>query len=418
MFSLYDSYLCQKLESQRATQGMAVDNAFKGGQQSEIEKAIGDQEKSLAEAEAKLNLARGELGTNRTVWEWATGQDNQSVAPEVKALEDEVEQLKLVIASRKRVLAQRLEKGTIQTPEVLEVNETVEAAARGGLSIAKAFLSSLDAGLKANRPILDHIAQLKAKMEDPAQASETRSINETYDKRIQENRVANIPSDQKQQNERQLEESRRKELEDSKSKYSQQQDTALINLEYDRKVRDNSEKKPEDQVSPKLLEEARQQELAAIKEKYAQQDVARAQQYANQISAQQFADAQRDADKKRGIDEANAKDLKRMEIESTMSGTAKDQALLQLRQDEERKKALADGANMDLVDQKQSIERMMAGKQNDKEAIVGTFDGMALAGMGTGDGVLDPVEENTKQALEKFDRLIAAVEANNADELG
>jgi len=353
-----------------------VEVAFKTGEQPKIEEALGslqNQRDMLAApgsdyAEKKQRYQEAVRAQNAFQDEWdAWKKDYESGNPfaasqslmmakgnalvaaadaaeaEFKKASLDVERLDTQIASLKRRLAEGLEGGQIDSTAWLDFSKTVEEFKEGGISIAAAFLTSMDAYWKANRPVLDQIDTLRAK-----------------------NIVA-----------------------------PEERDLALVNLEYDRKLRDNREAKtPADE---KLLEEARQQELTNIRDKYAQQAAERAAQEAERAAQKQQALEERAAETRRSMEERLSGDVARLKVESTLTGIEKERALLQLKHDEEMQRAVEAGANLDLVRQKQAIEAMMVGKElpsGTTESVTGTFSSAALSGLGTGNGIQERMESH------------------------
>ena len=188
---------------------------------------------------------------------------------------------------------------------------------------------------------------------------------------------------------------------------SQKRDTAKINLEYDRKLKEAG-------VDPLLVEQARQQALANMRAKYAQQAVAEEDRKAKQI-----ADANR----------REAEEAERLQIEKGLAGkteSEKELARLKHKQDLERRAARDTGVDMDILGRKQELEQEVLKQQQAERAasealglqtpkvessVVGTFRSEAISGIGVGSGVWDKMDDKLAAIKDNIQKLVSTVQA-------
>jgi len=188
---------------------------------------------------------------------------------------------------------------------------------------------------------------------------------------------------------------------------SQKRDTAKINLEYDRKLKEAG-------VDPLLVEQARQQALANMRAKYAQQAVAEEDRKAKQI-----ADANR----------REAEEAERLQIEKGLAGkteSEKELARLKHKQDLERRAARDTGVDMDILGRKQELEQEVLKLQQAERAasealglqtpkvessVVGTFRSEAISGIGVGSGVWDKMDDKLAAIKDNIQKLVSTVQA-------
>ena len=188
---------------------------------------------------------------------------------------------------------------------------------------------------------------------------------------------------------------------------SQKRDTAKINLEYERKLKEAG-------VDPLLVEQARQQALANMRAKYAQQAVAEEDRKAKQI-----ADANR----------REAEEAERLQIEKGLAGkteSEKELARLKHKQDLERRAARDTGVDMDILGRKQELEQEVLKLQQAERAasealglqtpkvessVVGTFRSEAISGIGVGSGVWDKMDDKLAAIKDNIQKLVSTVQA-------
>lgn len=185
----------------------------------------------------------------------------------------------------------------------------------------------------------------------------------------------------------------------------QKREEALANVKYD----SEAAKIRQDNKAPEMLaanEAQRQQAIANIRAKYARE-----------AAEKEASESQRITEQRKEAEERTAEEIARLQIETTKTGIDKERALLELKHQEELKRAQELGMNVDLVRRKQALEGRALSMTSlpgvaaqAKGDVEGTFSGYALGGLGGGGGVQEKIEKHLAKMNEKADRTNAALE--------